>query len=117
MHLERRDPTRGHSVRSKLRLVDLAGSERVRRTGSAGETLTEAKYINRSLAFLEQVVIALGEDVRDHVPYRSSKLTHILKDCLGGNSLTLLIANIWPAVEHVDQTLSTMSFASRIRQV
>jgi kinesin family member 6/9 len=110
----------GQSIRSKLRLVDLAGSERVFRTGSVGQTLQEAKYINTSLAFLEQMVVALGDKEqgkRDHVPYRSSKLTHLLKDCVGGNCLTVLIANIWPAMEHLHQTLSTLAFATRMRRI
>ncbi|KAH8098053.1 hypothetical protein JL720_975 [Aureococcus anophagefferens] len=71
---------------AKLHLVDLAGSERIKLTASRGATATvrEASYINKSLTFLEQVVIALGDAGRDHVPYRSSKLTHVLKDSLGG---------------------------------
>uniref|UniRef100_A0A0G4GM34 Kinesin motor domain-containing protein n=1 Tax=Chromera velia CCMP2878 TaxID=1169474 RepID=A0A0G4GM34_9ALVE len=64
---------------AKIHLVDLAGSERLKKTGSNGATLKEASYINRSLSFLEQVVIALGEKGRAHVPYRSSRLTHMLK--------------------------------------
>merc|ERR1719163_2447405 len=70
---------------SKLHLVDLAGSERVKKTGSDGVMLKEATYINRSLSFLEQVVVSLGNKHRDHVPYRQSKLTHMLKDSVGGN--------------------------------
>ena len=66
-------------LHSKLHLVDLAGSERVSKTASTGETLEEAKFINKSLTFLEQVVIALIDKSRDHVPYRSSKLTNVLK--------------------------------------
>ena len=116
VHLERRSEE-GEVVRSKLRLVDLAGSERVRRTKSEGATLQEAKYINKSLAFFEQVVVALGESRRDHVPYRSSKLTHLLKDCIGGNCLTVMIANIWPAEQHIDQTISTLAFANRMRRI
>ena len=110
----------GQAIRSKLRLVDLAGSERVVRTGSVGQTFQEAKYINTSLTFLEQMVVALGDKgqgKREHVPYRSSKLTHLLKDCVGGNCLTVLIANIWPAMEHLHQTLSTLAFAKRMRRI
>ena len=70
-------------VRSKLHLVDLAGSERVSKTGSVGGVQKEANHINRSLSFLEHVVLALTQSKRDHVPYRSSKLTHLLKDTLG----------------------------------
>ena len=107
-------------VLSKLHLVDLAGSERVERTGSQGVVLREASFINKSLSFLEQVVVALAEaneHRRDHVPYRRSKLTHLLKDCLGGNCCTTLIACIWPASEHLEQTVGTLKFATRMRCV
>ena len=62
---------------------------------STGNIQREALYINKSLSFLEQVIRALADKRRDHVPYRQSKLTHVLKDSLGGNCSTLLIANIW----------------------
>jgi kinesin family member 6/9 len=58
--------------------------------------LIEAQFINKSLSFLEQVVIALSEKQRDHIPYRQNKLTYLLKDSIGGNSKTCMIANIWP---------------------
>ncbi|CAI9566207.1 unnamed protein product, partial [Staurois parvus] len=79
---------------SKINLVDLAGSERLGKTGSEGQVLKEATYINKSLTFLEQAIIALA-DRRDHVPYRQSKLTHALKDSLGGNCNTVLVANVY----------------------
>lgn len=60
--------------------MDLAGSERLKKTGSGGHVLKEALYINKSLTFLEQVVVALADSKREHVPYRQSKLTHFLKD-------------------------------------
>lgn len=75
--------------RSKLNLVDLAGSERVSKTGAEGQILSEAKYINLSLHYLEQVIIALQERAmgksRPHIPYRNSMMTSILRDSLGGN--------------------------------
>ena len=92
---------------SKLHLVDLAGSERLSKTQSEGRTQREAQYINRSLSLLEQVVVALGEKNRSHVPYRSSRLTHMLEDSLGGNCLTTVIANVWGEAQHIDETLST----------
>lgn len=79
---------------AKLNLVDLAGSERISKTHSSGNTLREAGYINKSLTFLEQVVLALSDKKRDHIPYRQSKLTNVLRDALGGNCNTALIANI-----------------------
>ena len=104
---------------SKLNFVDLAGSERVNKTGSLGVTLKEATYINKSLTFLEQVVVALTEKTssKDHVPYRQSKLTHILKDSIGGNCKTVMLATIWPEVRYLQETLSTLNFATRMKKV
>ena len=79
------------------------------------------KDINKSLSFLEQVIIALADKKREHIPYRQSKLTNVLRDALGGNCNTLLIANIWgifllPKGEkvHIDETISTLRFATRM---
>jgi len=102
---------------SKINLVDLAGSERVKKTGSEGQTLIEANYINKSLSFLEQVVVALSEKQRDHIPYRQSKLTNLLKDSIGGNSKTTMIANIWPETSNLEETISTLKFAVRMKKV
>ncbi|KAF1775016.1 Kinesin-like protein [Phytophthora cactorum] len=120
-----RDETIGGSqneddvVYSKLHLVDLAGSERMRKTlTEAGSTrANEACYINRSLTFLEQVVLALGSKNRAHVPFRQTPLTNLLKDSLGGNCRTLLVACVWPAPTHTDQSLATLRFAARMRRV
>lgn len=81
LYLERRSGSgsREQIVRSKLHLVDLAGSERTGKTGSEGNTFKEATYINKSLTFLEQVVVALVDKGRDHIPYRQTKLTNVLK--------------------------------------
>jgi hypothetical protein len=102
---------------SKLHLVDLAGSERVIKTQSAGVVQREANYINKSLSFLEQVVLALTQSKRDHIPYRQSKLTFILKDSLGGNSNTYMIACIWPHSKHAWESLSTLRFGSRMSTI
>eukprot|EP01137_Pigoraptor_chileana_P026532 Opistho-2@7958 len=99
---------------SKLNLVDLAGSERLSKTQSDGTTLREAMYINKSLSFLEQVIIALADRRRDHVPYRQSKLTHVLKDALGGNCDTIMIANIWGESTQLEETISTLRFSQRM---
>ena len=104
-------------TRGKLNLVDLAGSERIKKTGSDGVILQEAMYINKSLTFLEQVVLALADRSRDHVPYRQSVLTNVLKDSLGGNSKTLMCANIWGQHEHLEETISTLKFASRMMRI
>ncbi|KAE8875708.1 hypothetical protein PF005_g25051 [Phytophthora fragariae] len=106
-------------VYSKLHLVDLAGSERMKKTlTKAGSTrANEACYINRSLTFLEQVVLALGSKTRAHVPFRQTPLTNLLKDSLGGNCRTLLVACVWPSPTHADQSLATLRFAARMRRV
>ncbi|KAJ3093130.1 Kinesin-like protein kif9 [Quaeritorhiza haematococci] len=101
-------------IYSKLNLVDLAGSERLSKTQTDGVSLKEAMYINKSLTFLEQVIIALADRKREHIPYRQSKLTHVLKDALGGNCNTLMIANIWGEREHIEETISTLRFATRM---
>lgn len=103
--------------RSKVHFVDLAGSERVKLTDGTGATLREASYINKSLSFLEQVVVALSERPRrDHVPFRSSKLTHLLKDALGSCRASL-VACLWPHAAHLDQSLATLRFAARMGKV
>ena len=77
----------------------------------------EAQFINKSLSFLEQVVVALSEKQRDHIPYRQSKLTNLLKDSIGGTNQTKMIANIWPEAAHLEETISTLKFASRMMKV
>jgi len=110
-------------ITSKLNFVDLAGSERVKKTGSTGLTLIEANYINKSLTFLEQVVVSLTDSSKkknkggEHIPYRQSKLTHLLKDSIGGNCRTVMIANVWPEENHIPETLSTLNFAKRMMSV
>ncbi|XP_066483762.1 kinesin-like protein KIF9 isoform X1 [Tiliqua scincoides] len=104
-------------VTSKINLVDLAGSERLAKSKSEGSGLKEATYINRSLSYLEQVVIALSERNREHVPFRQSKLTYTLKDSLGGNCNTVLVANICSEAIHIVETLSTLRFATRMKWV
>ncbi|CAH8823544.1 unnamed protein product [Trichobilharzia szidati] len=108
--------THGSSVirRSKLHLVDLAGSERVYKCGLDGTLLTEAKYINLSLHYLEQVIIALAEKQRTHVPYRNSMMTMMLRDSLGGNCMTSMIATCSIEQENLQETLSTCRFAQRV---
>ena len=104
-------------VVSKLSIVDLAGSERTKKTGSWGGTLLEASFINKSLSYLEQLVVALGDKNRGCLPYRQSKLTYLLKDSIGGNCKSTVIANIWPEKDHLEETISTLRFASRMTLV
>jgi len=103
--------------RSKLHLVDLAGSERVAKTNSSGSVLQEAKFINGSLFFLEMVIVALYEKAtkgRTHVPYRNSMMTSVLRDSLGGNCKTIMVATINPEAAHTEESLSTCRFAQRV---
>eukprot|EP01041_Mallomonas_annulata_P005086 gene5086-10179_t len=112
-------------IHSKLHLVDLAGSERLKKTmdsidGSttADETIRkESMCINQSLTYLEQCVVALSRKGATHIPYRQSKLTNILKDCLGSNCNTLMIACVWGEVQHLEETISTLRLASRMMRV
>ncbi|XP_069329683.1 kinesin-like protein KIF9 isoform X5 [Eulemur rufifrons] len=104
-------------ITSKINLVDLAGSERLGKSGSEGRVLKEATYINKSLSFLEQAIIALGDQKRDHIPFRQCKLTHALKDSLGGNCNMVLVTNIYGEATQLEQTLSSLRFASRMKLV
>ncbi len=105
---------------SKFHFVDLAGSERQKQTASTGLRLTEAGNINKSLLVLGSVInglVELMEGRQVHIRYRDSKLTFLLKDSLGGNSKTCLIANISPASTAFSETLSTLKFAQRAKQI
>ncbi|XP_050636735.1 kinesin-like protein KIF9 isoform X5 [Macaca thibetana thibetana] len=104
-------------ITSKINLVDLAGSERLGKSGSEGRVLKEATYINKSLSFLEQAIIALGDQKRDHIPFRQCKLTHALKDSLGGNCNMVLVTNIYGEAAQLEETLSSLRFASRMKLV
>lgn len=97
----------------KLYLVDLAGSEKISKTGAEGQTLEEAKMINKSLSTLGLVINKLTDDKETHVPYRDSKLTRVLQESLGGNSRTALIINCSPARDNLDETTSTLMFGQR----
>jgi len=103
--------------RAKLHLVDLAGSERVAKTGVNGTLLTEAKHINLSLHFLEAVIIALSEKNRSHVPYRNSMMTSVLRDSLGGNCMTTMIATCSVEKRNLDESISTCRFAQRVAMI
>lgn len=102
---------------SKLNIIDLAGSERTKKTNSTGGTLLEASFINKSLSYLEQLVVGYSEKKRDSLPFRQSKLTYLLKDSIGGNSRMIMVANIWPERTHLEETISTLRFASRLAKV
>jgi len=99
-----------------LNLVDLAGSEKVSKTGAIGETLEEAKKINLSLSSLGNVIHALTSK-SDHIPYRDSKLTRILKESLGGNYKTSLIVSCSPHSYNIEETISSLQFAQRVKTI
>ncbi|KAL5755256.1 hypothetical protein ACOSP7_023476 [Xanthoceras sorbifolium] len=106
----------GECTKSKLWLVDLAGSERLARTEAQGERLKEAQNINRSLSALGDVIYALATK-SSHIPYRNSKLTHLLQDSLGGDSKTLMFVQISPSERDLSETLSSLNFATRVRGI
>ena len=100
----------------KLNLVDLAGSERVGKTNATGQTFDEGKKINLSLTALGSVIDALSQN-RKHIPYKDSKLTRLLADSLGGNTKTVMFANISPASYNYDETVGTLRYASRAKLI
>uniref|UniRef100_A0A4W2DG08 Kinesin-like protein KIF17 n=1 Tax=Bos indicus x Bos taurus TaxID=30522 RepID=A0A4W2DG08_BOBOX len=106
-----------HLRAGKLNLVDLAGSERQSKTGATGERLKEATKINLSLSALGNVISALVDGRCRHIPYRDSKLTRLLQDSLGGNTKTLMVACLSPADDNYDETLSTLRYANRAKNI
>lgn len=106
----------GECTRSKLWLVDLAGSERVAKTDVQGDRLKEAQNINKSLSALGDVISSLATK-NSHIPFRNSKLTHLLQDSLGGDSKTLMFVQISPNENDISETLCSLNFASRVRGI
>lgn len=101
----------------KLYLVDLAGSEKVSKTGAEGTVLDEAKNINKSLSALGNVISALADGNKTHIPYRDSKLTRILQESLGGNARTTIVICCSPASFNESETKSTLEFGKRAKTV
>ncbi|XP_027544317.1 kinesin-like protein KIF7 [Neopelma chrysocephalum] len=112
-------PAAGQVLVSKFHFVDLAGSERIVKTGNTGERLKESIQINCGLLALGNVISALGDPRRKttHIPYRDSKITRILKDSLGGNAQTLMIACVSPSSSDFDESLNTLNYASRAQNI
>lgn len=108
---------KSHIRVGKLNMVDLAGSEKQKKTESEGVRLEEAIKINLSLTTLCHVISSLVDQKSTYVPYRDSKLTRLLQDSLGGNTKTVMIANIGPADYNMDETLSTLRYASRAKHI
>ncbi|KAM6257350.1 kinesin-like protein KIF7 isoform 4-T4 [Porphyrio hochstetteri] len=112
-------PASGQVLVSKFHFVDLAGSERIVKTGNTGERLKESIQINCGLLALGNVISALGDPRRksSHIPYRDSKITRILKDSLGGNAQTVMIACVSPSSSDFDESLNTLNYASRAQNI
>merc|ERR1719371_78364 len=101
----------------KMNMVDLAGSERQSKTGASGDTLKEATKINMSLSALGNVISALVDSKTSFIPYRDSKLTRLLQDSLGGNTKTVMCANCGPAGYNFEETISTLRYANRAKNI
>ncbi|KAI8089213.1 uncharacterized protein BX664DRAFT_332435 [Halteromyces radiatus] len=117
--LSNSSPLTGRTLISKFHFVDLAGSERLKRTNAVGDRAKEGISINSGLLALGNVISALGDESRkvSHIPYRDSKLTRLLQDSLGGNSQTLMLACVSPADLNHTETLNTLKYANRARNI
>ncbi|RPD53144.1 kinesin-domain-containing protein [Lentinus tigrinus ALCF2SS1-7] len=116
LHVSVVDPVHNMTLRGKLNLVDLAGSENNKHTGNDAARMAESAAINKSLSVLGQVVHALNSGA-SRIPYRNSKLTRILQDALGGSSVGLLICNLAPGTKFRQDTLNTLNFAVRTKNI
>jgi len=117
IQVEQENKATQKKLTGKLYLVDLAGSEKVSKTGAEGTVLEEAKNINKSLSALGNVIAALAEGTKSHVPYRDSKLTRILQESLGGNSRTTIVICCSPASYNEGETKSTLLFGARAKTI
>ena len=103
----------GQTRRGNLVLIDLAGSERIDQSGVTGEQLKEAQAINKSLSALGNVIVALSNKQK-HIPFRDSKLTYLLQNCLSGDSKCLMLVNVSPASQYQGETLCSLRFAQKV---
>lgn len=102
------------NIVSTLSLIDLAGSERVNKSGVTGERMKETQFINKSLSALGDVIQSINQG-KDHIPFRNSKLTMILKNSLGGNSKAAMLVHISPSSSSINETISSLRFASKVQ--
>lgn len=114
--IESKNLTSGAVLKGKISLVDLAGSERAAKTGASAEQLKEAQSINKSLSALGDVISALSSE-QQFIPYRNNKLTLLMQDSLGGNAKTLMFVNISPADYNTDETITSLTYASRVKLI
>jgi len=112
-----RNKQTGQKTVGKLSMVDLAGSERVSKTGATKDRLKEALSINKSLSALGNVISALGDGKKKHIPYRDNKLTMLMEDSLGGNAKTLMFVNVSPADYNSDETNTSLGYAKRVKNI
>lgn len=117
INVKQEDLENQKKLSGKLYLVDLAGSEKVSKTGAEGTVLDEAKNINKSLSALGNVISALADGNKTHIPYRDSKLTRILQESLGGNARTTIVICCSPATFNEAETKSTLEFGRRAKTV
>merc|ERR1719160_1524249 len=115
LYLEGTNPGLDQELHGALHLVDLAGSERLDKSHAVGDRLKETQHINRSLSSLADVFLAKQEN-RSHVPFRNSKLTHLMEPCLSGHGKTLMVVNVAPEQDHAHETLCSLRFASQVSQ-
>merc|ERR1719326_422116 len=106
----------GKNLSSILTLVDLAGSERLSKSGVTGDRAKEATFINKSLSALGDVINARATK-SSHTPYRNSTLTHLLQDSLSGDSKTLMLLQINPCQDYVEESLCSLQFGARVNAV
>mgnify|MGYP001186862366 FL=1 len=111
-----KDVHTGGIITGKLTLVDLAGSERLKKSGASGQAMEEAKAINKSLSSLGNVVSAINGQSK-HIPYRSSLLTQLMSDSLGGNAKVQMFVNLSPADYNAPESEMSLTYATRIKAV
>ena len=115
LHLTAIHPEQRQSIKGVLNLVDLAGSERLNRSGAVGERAKEAMSINKSLSSLTNVFVSIGNKA-NHIPFRNSKLTYLLQPSLSGDGKTLMIANVSPTEDSIQETVCALRFASNVNK-
>lgn len=115
LHLKGHNSIQNVDLTGSLNLVDLAGSERLSRSNATGERLKEAQAINKSLSSLADVFVAIGKK-SSHIPYRNSKLTQVLQPSLSGDGKTLMMVNVSPTEDSINESVCSLRFAKLVNQ-